>query len=444
MPLARILTRFPEHAGALSQELRHRGYTVEFSNPELAGKAPADLEIDFEICAEPDALSRASELAEQLHADVAVSPGVVQHHEHGATEPVANAAGEALSPAATQVPEREMIAGDGPVREEPLAAAPAPAGRVVMEVAGPAVRSGTAAEKASRMAARAGGKSAAALQAAAVAAGELWASAGHWAQEFWASARQRSREYSGRFEARRAEMRADRQHKLLELKKRRALAQERAAELETAREAAAARLQELLRERGGLTEAQPAPPQKMTAATAANSPGEAGVLSRGTFADKARLPFARVYRPQVEAVLVGVAAACLLFVVGLAVASFHARPALSTSLNQPSHGATVQSGGVTVKAGAAAAPVAQPVKAQPAAARTQAAQKAAPADRQRSAESDVTVRHFPTAAKPSPGRGGSSRHVADDVVIRHFGAQVQPPAQTAPRAELKRYSDLDN
>ena len=77
MPLARILTRFPEQADALSQELRQHGYTVEFSSPELAGKSPADLEIDFELCAEPDALSRASELADQLHADVAVSPGIL-------------------------------------------------------------------------------------------------------------------------------------------------------------------------------------------------------------------------------------------------------------------------------------------------------------------------------------------------------------------------------
>ena len=44
---------------------------------ELAGESPADLEIDFELCAEPDALSRASELADQLHADVAVSPGIL-------------------------------------------------------------------------------------------------------------------------------------------------------------------------------------------------------------------------------------------------------------------------------------------------------------------------------------------------------------------------------
>src|SRR6185437_6458859 len=77
MPLARILTRFPEQADALSQELRQHGYTVEFSTPELAGKSPADLEIDFEICAEPDALTRASELADRIHADVAVSPGVL-------------------------------------------------------------------------------------------------------------------------------------------------------------------------------------------------------------------------------------------------------------------------------------------------------------------------------------------------------------------------------
>lgn len=443
MPLARILTRFPEHAGALSEELRHRGYIVEFSSPELAGKAPADLEIDFEICPELDALSRAGELAEQFHADVAVSPGVVLYQADGTTGPGPNPASE-ISPAAAEaappVPGDEMVAAEEPLRQ-------AEAEPVIAQSAEPAAQSGTAAERASEIAARASEKSAAALQAAAVAAGEIWASARHWAREFWASARQRSQEYSERFEVRRAEMRAERQHKLLELEKRRALAQERAAELESAREAAAARLQELLRDRGALTEAQPAPPQKIAAAAASKFPGKEGVFSRGMFAAKARLPWPRTYRPQVEAVLVGVAAACLLFVVGLAVASFHTRPAISGSLNPSSNGVTVhggRGGGVTVKAGSPGATVIpNPAPHSVPLARTQPAGKPSAAVRQRSGGSDVTIRNFPAARKPG-SRASNADRVSDDVTIRHFGGPTNPPAQAAPRAELKHYSDLDN
>lgn len=496
MPLARILTCFPEHAVTLSDELRRRGYTVEFSSPELAGKAPADLEIDFEICPEPDALNRASELAEQLHADVAVSPGVVHYQEPHTTEPIADVAGESVPVAEPSSAEwwHGITAAEEPVRPaelgmsesaEPLPIEPTLAtdnwqnfvadseqhhsqnvppaetafddelqiARAAQdntaehraEPIAPSLQSARASERVSEIAARAGEKSAAALQAAGTAAGALWASARHWAAEFWASARQRSQEYSERFEVRKAEMRAERQQKLLELEKRRALAQERAAELEAAREAAAARLQELLRERGALTEAQPAPPQKIAAAVPAKSPARPGFFNREIFARKVRIPLMRSYQPQMEAVLVGVAAACLLFVVGVAVASFHTRPAISNSLNQPSssNGVTVQGGssGVTVKAGNPGVTLTpNPATRSTAVSPTQSATKPSAAVRQRSGPSDVTVRNFPSSSRAS----GSNR-VSDDVTIRHFGGgATNPPAQSGPRAELKHYSDLDN
>jgi hypothetical protein len=506
MPLARILTRFPEQAGALSKELRQRGYTVEFSNPELAGKAPADLEIDFEICAEPDALNRASELAGRLHADVAISPGV-HYTGNEASEPETNAAPESLAAEQVAPPEQRPIAAQEAIREsdafiaealtpnvtepemhgpEPVSAGDMAAGRFdepsenafqqaaaatpfddELEIARAAEEdkeafehraeaakapdnSITSSEKAREFAADAGKRSAAALERAALVSGELWSSARNAAQDFWEAARQRAQEYQERAEILRAERRAERQEKLLGLEKRRALAEERAAELEAAREAAAARLQELLRERGALTQAQPAPPE--ASARSADSSANARVFVGKILARKLRLPFAtRVgfgfannYRPQFEAVLMGVVAACLLFVIGLAVASFHARPAISTSLNQPSSGVTVQGGGVTVTAGTHAVPQQTSSAAQPlTVARTQAAAKPAPAVRQRSSESDVTVRNLSTA-KARPRRATSSDRVSDDVTIRHFGAQASAPAQTAPREQLKHYSDLDN
>src|ERR1700748_789659 len=74
MPLARILTTFPERAESLAQQLRDHGYTVEFLSPEKAGMLRADLEIDFEICDQKVVLRRAAELANKLHTDIAVSP----------------------------------------------------------------------------------------------------------------------------------------------------------------------------------------------------------------------------------------------------------------------------------------------------------------------------------------------------------------------------------
>ncbi len=519
MPLARILTRYPEQAGALSNELQQHGYTVEFSSPDAAGKPPADLEIDFEICAESDALSRASELADNLHTDVAVSPGILVMPQRAAEELAENpaeqvtagsfarnedvtvqgpplAAMEDIAPAQESAPEEqaeeaspvaalnerplgeevraedrelaEPVAAmeEAPLteewhrQEEPVEHVTLPADMLVeshgftepaptafddeLEIARAAAPSQPASQQASEFLARAGEKSAAALEGAALASKELWSAARDKGQDVWTSVRERSAEYREQLRVRRAEKEAERQYKLLQLEKRREMAEERAVELESARQAAAARLQQLLRERGALTEAQPAPPQRVEAPVVSVPVSRTEPAWRRLLARKITLPFSRTYRPEVEAILMGVAAACAFVVLGLAVASFHVRPAISNSFKQPAsstNGVTVQSGGVTVKAGTPATPASQPV-ALAAPARTQAAQTPAPV-RQRP-ESDVTVRHFSAATKPNPGRGGSSKHAADDVVIRHFGPQPQPAAQAAPQAGLKHYSDLDN
>lgn len=502
MPLARILTRFPEQAGALSQELRQHGYTVEFSNPELAGKPPADLEIDFEICAEPDALSRAAELADQLHADVAISPGVLQEHEEtleaqpsipaerlpelveppiAFESPTACGKEPASKPAEEPVwepeplpelaesvaPAETMHQNVVPIRSHSLEPLYAPQKSAVddefdlMKAATPEALAEDAlqeeevqGETATELLARMGEKSATLLHAASAAGRQTWRTAGAWAHDFWLSARRLGQEGRERVNVRTQEWKVQHQQKLLDQEKRRVLAQERAAELEAAREAAAMRLQELLRERGGLTEAQPAPPQKIVTATPAALPATAvprrlwlrmlGPISTGA------------HGPQMQAVIMGVAAACLLFVVGLAVSSFHGRPAISNTLEQPkaaqpsykgvtvqnggATGVTVQGGGVTVHAGTPAAATTSAVRPSPA---VQAeAQNPAPA--QHSRTSDVTIRNFPAARKPSPVHTGNSEHIGDDVTIRHFSAQVNEPAHSAPRADLKHYSDLDN
>ncbi|HET9183853.1 MAG TPA: hypothetical protein VFP59_17115 [Candidatus Angelobacter sp.] len=478
MPLARILTRFPEQAGALSQELRQHGYTVEFSTPELSGKPPADLEIDFEICAEPDALSRAAELAEQFHADVAISPGVLQRQDvrqepepltaeslperlelpvakaAPATEPAEEpvwepeplpSAAETITP---EEPEEVVHANVVPIRGESFESQQAPRKTAVddeldlVNAATPTTATGDEnahEETATELLARMGEKSATLLHAAGVAGQQAWGMARNWTNDLRMAATRLSQEGRERLNVRKEEWKAQHQQKLLDLEKRRVLAQERAAELEAAREAAAIRLQELLRERGGLVDAQPAPPQKIV--------NRAPVFPAAAAAEwfrRIRIRFARPQSPQMQAVIMGVAAACLLFVVGLAVASFHARPAISSTIQQPTavqpgyNGVTVQSGGVTVHTGAPTGATASTAPASP----PLQAETRNPAAAQHSRTSDVTIRNFTAARKPSPARAGGSEHIGNDVTIRHFTAQG--PARSAPRAELKHYSDLSN
>jgi hypothetical protein len=503
MPVARILTRYPEQAAALSDELREHGYTVEFAAPEMSGKATADLEIDFELCADEDALGRASDLAEQLHADVAVSAGVIKmtqprepavaidelgpaqrpetianfekeksvvsgvQHQQEPGHHLSEFENEAVPPEVellSKHPEHEASEPEPIVAEARHSFDRAPFEHAPDEAAwhqreedilaeGTAVRANAAWEDELNIARAAGDareihpekkkdrlaemrdRSAVAMKSAAVAGSAMWARTQDWGQGFWAALKQMTAEYREGLRVRRAEMKADRAFKLLELEKRKALAQERAAELEQARVLAAMRLQQLLRERGALTEAQPAPPERFEARVRASA------NRRSLWRWKIRIPLTRAYRPQMEAVLMGVAAACSLFVLGLAVASFHARPAISGSVKPPVNegvtlppkGVTVQAGGVTLK------PASQTGQRPSAVSRVQSAK---PVPGRSSAQtsrsgSDVTIRH-PGAAKSSAKSGGGG-----DVVVRHFGPQpkrVQSPAQ----AGLKHISDLDN
>jgi hypothetical protein len=88
MPLARILTRNPERTADLSNQLKQQGYSVEVARPDQANLAPADLEIEFEVCERADVLDRAADLATELGADVAVAPGILQMPSKPATEPI--------------------------------------------------------------------------------------------------------------------------------------------------------------------------------------------------------------------------------------------------------------------------------------------------------------------------------------------------------------------
>src|SRR5258708_22789353 len=90
MPLARILTRNPERTADLSSQLKQQGYSVEVARPDQTNLAPADLEIEFEVCERADVLDRAADLASELGADVAVAPGVLQMPPKPIAEPIMN------------------------------------------------------------------------------------------------------------------------------------------------------------------------------------------------------------------------------------------------------------------------------------------------------------------------------------------------------------------
>lgn len=259
----------------------------------------------------------------------------------------------------------------------------------------------------------------------------------------WSAAQERGREYKQRLDLRRAEFKAARQQRLLELEKRKAAAQERANELQAAREAASARLQELLRERGG----EPVPAPASETGTVGTPPAPMADTRTGIWRTRLSLWLGGRYSPQVQAILTGVAAVTALFVLGLALASFRPRPALSNSLDHPNvphpnQGVTVKAGGFTLNPSAPAHTTPRP---SPAVRSSQSARaKRAPAHKaatiaQTNFGDDVTVRHFTLKSSRSSANRNS------DVTIRHVAPQKpKPSAKTTPQAGLKHISDLDN
>jgi hypothetical protein len=263
------------------------------------------------------------------------------------------------------------------------------------------------------------------------------------AGEAWFAARQTSRELKERLEIRRAEARATREQRLLDLAKRKALAEERAAELEAARQAASERLRQLLHERGEAAAAQQTPARSQEAAPAlpvpASQNGRMATVKTSIIRTYFMNWMSRRYTPQLEAVLTGVAAVTALFAIGLAVAQFQPRPALSSKIDQAYQGVTVKTGGATL----APTPVSvtQPISRPGLVTEQPRSGKQSPAHKTGSA-SDVTVRHLGTPASRRLSRT-DDEVIADDVTVRHFGPQRKAPAiKPTPQAGLKHISDM--
>jgi hypothetical protein len=558
MPLARILTHHPERATALAEQLQQQGYRVEVCRPDQPNLSGADLEIEFEICERADALERAASLADELHADVAVAPGVLQAQAQPeiaevaappSAEPITDreltdrerefqaafqTAEPEIEPAAARAdlskadlseadlaekeqpqvidfpvmeqsplysskPEPSLpgtpeplppvqFIDESPSGNEPLVAVETPRAADPVPYLAQLTPFGTPGEQraerfsnrepeqqpVARKRAGAGlGKRASQFVGRSIAAMKVGAA------ETAESFRENLKEYKKRAQVRSAEAHAARVARMLDLEQRQAEAQERAKELGIAREAAAARLADLLRERDpGLREegmrqeqlreemlyeaSKPSAPSRDKSSRAS-----APLAARPVDATPLRKPagslghpssghaslgqtwiaglIARPRRPmspQLRAVLTGAAAVTFLFVIGIALgvlqphaplASTGSKATSSSGASAAGGGVTLQTGGVTVKTGTPAQSTpAKPLQSPATSAKTQGAEQVKPSPRV------STAKHI--------AEQNGEKEIGDDVVVRHFNtpAPTQKPKQNGQQAGLKHFSDLDD
>jgi hypothetical protein len=384
---ARICSSHPENAASLAEALKQQGYQVEVLHPEQPPGSPADLEIVLETCASVDVVRRAAELAKDFDADVAVAPSSLIATPRSPAEEILplEAASEPdiesrLNSALRTQPEPSPVesAGQGPEASERDNPVP---GLWTRAVPGAAV----------------------------TLAG--WVTAG---QKAWVSARDQAREYREHALIRIAHLRAEHEARLLELTQRRIEAQEHASRLTTARKNAAMYLHQLRRESGGVirplgTELS----QKEPAAGATHRPRH-GLLQK---------LLARVRPLRWDAALAGVASAGALFAIGMAVASFNSKPALSAGDERPPAATSTPAAGTAT---------------QPPSPKTTSAARPSPARHAQAAKPS------PAHAKPGRDRSLASRDqaAANDVVVRHFASPTPTPKVQAQG--WKHFSDMDH
>jgi hypothetical protein len=369
MALARIFTRYPQQAIALSDELQERGYTVEVLSPEQTSVTPAHLEIQLEACDPADILRRAEELAFQLSTDIAVAPGVL---------PVSTPQQELDSTPIAIAP--EFIPGTIEPAIQPAALENEPRNCEPAEVVRPAHEAGPA---------RAVGTTLGGFAAA--------------AREFLSSARAGFHDCLGQARILAAEAHARHQERALELEHRRAEVRQHALTVENARRALAAYLLQLQREYPDIL--PDAGSQSATTAVRA-AQGKTWRL--------------RINIMKGEAALAVAVSATALFVAGIAVASFHSRPA----------------------------PAAKPqVAGQPSDIRLPEPQAKPPSLQRPSPATRNAATRRPAPARGANHEGAHRKHhsrsdlVASDVVVRHFKSAKPTPT---PQTGWKHFSDLNH
>jgi hypothetical protein len=436
MPLARIITDSPESTTSLSHQLQQQGFTVELARPGDTQLAPADLEIQFELCDQQQALYRAAELARQLHTEVAVFPGAVQPEPAPVPvepEPLvqANSVISSQSPEAapqSQIPAEEpefsyelpAVTGNfftnlGSELRKGWQQTTAGFGEATKELRGMLHRSGEKLRKT-----RTGITTIASSTAGTVAT--------------------RAHEYQEQLKQRAAEARTAREARQAELKRERAEAQARDAVIEQERQkekvlAEAIRQEEREQQRiekerqRAALEQEKQKKKEAAAAAAVDTPQQ---VFQPVFRRRAR--GARPKRSQLQGVLTGAIAASFLFLVGLTLANFHPFSPIPSHMNQTSVEQHLPFGAATVHGAPAPARPAvaqQPVRPQP---QMQARKAPAPVVTHKSRAQQRHVRRRSSNSEDDA--------VADDVVVRHLPSTHKQLAQHSQPVGLKKYSDM--
>jgi hypothetical protein len=403
MALARIFSSSPEQTTALSQELQQLGYTVEVLSPNDAPATLADLEIQLEVCDPADVLRRATELAARMQCDIAVAPGALQ------AGPPAQAAAlspppEGLMPSA--IPSADQAATVKVAALRPALPAPMETDRLEPALQEPGRQKEANKENEAFVASpnvlpRAARSLGAALAHCAASADELLAACGAQFRE--------SRELA---RIGLAKAQATREERLLNLTCRRADAQRHTLELKAGRQAVAAYLLRLQQE-------------DPDAFGDARSPSMRDAAPAAPVAKQSAFNWKMIKRIRFrkwEAGLAGAVFASALLGIGLAVASFHARPTLSANR------------GDTLPPAVVAPPKPSPKPASP--------PRPSPAVRKVTPKPAVQAgRTQPKTAPPKmPQR--NQELLARDVVVRHF-----PAPKPTPRTQAdgwKHFSDMAN
>lgn len=484
MPLARIITNHPELTTSLSQQLQLQGFTVQVARPQDAHIVAADLEIDFEVSDQQEALQRASELAGRWRTEVIVFPGAVDALKPAPvpasipqTAPVQTFTPVPEVPASvmTSVPLPEPPVGEPIVEPEflvqaaetPAEVPPSNPQPVIEQIPQPiqAQTDNPAPAPELKFLSSFGSEMRRAWQQTGSAFGEarreldgMFARSGQKLRNAFsvlkrraavesASLAGRTREYHERLRLRAAEARAAREQRLAELEVERAQMRQQAATLEQERqrekELADAVQREIMERERIEREQRLAEMEKRRIAAMEH----AAALERQRKQQKENLPVAappgirsvsgltkrfnwrRRKHPEVQSILTGAIAASFLFLVGLTVSNFRPRSPLPSDMNRPALEQQVPFGSATIHAASAAAahrPVTHP---QTSTART-VAPSAAP-------KPQPQHRHPRTSS-----RNNEADVTADDVVVRHFNTATPKSKPGVQQAGIKRYSDV--
>jgi hypothetical protein len=406
MPLARIITRSPEHTSALSQQLQLEGYSVEVAAPGEVHAQPADLEIDFALCNPAEALQRASRQASELGADLVVASGVLEL----AMQPVPVAPVK-LQP--DEVVEVHAQPEEQTVPMEVVSSESIPAEVVAM----PSGEEETSHELPSynaHFARNLGAQLGEALAVLGMAAVDLRKRLAGHLRAAVASTRSsiasRTHEYQERIRQRAAEKQAAQEQQHAEIASQQAEAQRLTdvdlpaqQQLESELVAAAATLVP-----------RPSPGVPVFAAP------------QSKMARKQRASL------QLRGIFTGAAAASVLFVVGLLLANVHQKSPLLPSMTQTSVEQHVPFGAIIVQG--------TPSHSTVTATRPQVV---TPSPKPQTRESSQAT----ARKKPHPYHRRVAAHesdddvTVDDVTVRHFPSPVRRPIQQ--QAKFKRYSDLE-